>query len=81
MGYSEQAFKPETRYEVAAHGEYDVKVVLHSGTDKVQAEEAFERIATGQAKSSGITKTVELYEVVKTRLKVANAEEGSNAQN
>lgn len=80
MGYSEQAFKPDTRYEVAAHGEYNVKVVLHSGTDKAQAEEAFDRISAGQAKSSGVTKTVELYEVVKTRLAVANQED-SNASN
>lgn len=78
MGYSEQPFKGDTMYEVAAHGEYNVKVILHRGSDKELAERAFERISNGQAKSSGICKLVELYEVKKTLLAAAN-EDSSNA--
>lgn len=78
MANNEQSFNGDTMYEVAAHGEYNVKVILHRGRNKEQAEQAFKRISEGQARSSGVCKLVELYEVNKTLLGSAN-EESSDA--
>lgn len=78
MAISETQFVPGTTYEVVCHGEYDVKVVYHRGHDKEKAEMAFASYSESQARSTGITKTVELYEVRKTLLASAN-EDPSNA--